>query len=96
MTTHTIESYTSKILLQTDDVAALEKYCGAAGFLSSLGVSLGIYLKGLADCFPNQLSLDTTELYTFIEVLLGCLHESMSFNADRSCSGLTSLYSHKT
>ena len=63
-----------ELFVQADDVAILEKYFGAAGFLSSLGVSLGIYLDNLATTFPNQQSLDTGELYTFIEVF--CPHQS--------------------
>lgn len=55
--------------LQADDVTVLEKYCGAAGFLSSLGISLGIYLENLATSFPNEQNMDTSQLYTFIEVL---------------------------
>lgn len=67
-------------MVQTDDMVALDKYCGAAGFLNSLGANLGDYLEGLAASFPNQQSLDTSGLYAFIEVrlLLLCLQASMA------------------
>jgi hypothetical protein len=49
-------------------VAILERYCGAAGFLASLGKSLQVYLENLAASFPNQQSMESSELYTFIQV----------------------------
>jgi len=55
--------------LQENDVAVLERYCGAAGFLTSLGESLQVYLENLAASFPNQQNMESSELYTFIQVL---------------------------
>jgi len=54
--------------VQENDVAILERYCGAAGFLASLGKSLQVYLENLAASFPNQQSMESSELYTFIQV----------------------------
>ena len=49
-------------------MSVVERYCGAAGFLTSLGDSLQVYLENLAASFPNQQNLESSELYTFIQV----------------------------
>ena len=56
-------------------MSVVERYCGAGSFLTSLGDSLQVYLENLAASFPNQQNLESSELYTFIQVssTLSCL-----------------------